>query len=89
MRSFGQFLNNTMVKLTWCSFGSTLRIPKHLYRQLVRMIILPFVLPSFSNGLQIIQKKKKKKKEEEEKEEEEERIPKHMFSNPKLKTRVW
>ena len=82
MRSFGQFLNNTMVKLTWCSFGSTLRIPKHLYRQLVRMIILPFVLPSFSNGLQIIKKK-------EEEEEEEERIPKHMFSNPKLKTRVW
>ena len=49
------------------------------------MIILPFVLPSFSNGLQIIKKKKK----EEEEEEEEERIPKHMFSNPKLKTRVW
>ena len=48
------------------------------------MIILPFVLPSFSNGLQII-----KKEEEEEEEEEEERIPKHMFSNPKLKTRVW
>ena len=46
------------------------------------MIILPFVLPSFSNGLQIIKKK-------EEEEEEEERIPKHMFSNPKLKTRVW
>ena len=36
-----------------------------------------------------LSKKKKKKKEEEEKEEEEERIPKQMFSNPKLKTRVW
>ena len=61
LRSFGQFLNNTMVTLTWCSFGFTLRIPKHLYRQLVRVII-PFVLPSFRNGLQIINKKKKKKK---------------------------
>ena len=58
LRSFGQFLNNTMVTLTWCSFGFTLRIPKHLYRQLVRVII-PFVLPSFRNG----KRKKKRKKE--------------------------